>query len=105
MQNHSALNLVVFCANCHTRSHAEKWPESQMRKFKEHPCALERDRMPVVSGEQKAMVDLIISANVDSMTEKARVRFAMMSAAYVGVTYREVKLITVAPSSSSLIRL
>jgi type I restriction enzyme R subunit len=25
--DHSFENLVVLCSNCHTRSHAEKWPE------------------------------------------------------------------------------
>ena len=32
-KDHSAPNLVVLCANCHTRSHAENWPESQLRAF------------------------------------------------------------------------
>ena len=38
-----------------------------------------------MSGEQKAMVDIIIATPVDVMTEKERVRFAMMAAAYAGV--------------------
>lgn len=104
-QDHSAPNLVVLCANCHTRSHAEKWPESQLRKFKQKPCALERDRLPPMSGDQKAMVDFIISTNVDVMTEKERQRFAMMAAAYVGVTFREVSIVAVVPTNSSLLRL
>src|SRR5436305_12967094 len=60
-KDHSAPNLVVLCANCHTRSHTENWPEAQLRRFKDKPCALERDRLPVMSGEQKAMVDFIIA--------------------------------------------
>ncbi len=103
-KDHSAPNLVVLCANCHTRSHVENWPESQLRRFKERPCALERDRMPVVSGEQKAMVDLIVSTNVDSMTDRQRLRFAMIAAAYAGVEFREVSVVAVAPTNSSLVR-
>src|SRR3990167_2789728 len=86
-KDHTLANLILFCANCHTRSHAEKWPESMLRKYKERPCALERDRMPPMSLEQKLMVDFVLSINPDSMTERERMRFASMTAAYVGVTY------------------
>lgn len=103
--DHSAANLVVLCANCHTRSHTEKWPESQLRRFKRSPCALERDRLPPMSPEKKAMVDFVIAADVDSMTDKERQRFAMIAAAYVGVAYREISIVAVAPSNSSLLRL
>jgi len=104
-KDHSAANLVVLCANCHTRSHTEKWPESQLRRFKQSPCALERDRLPPMSPQQKLMVDFVIAVNVDVMTDKERQRFAMMAAAYVGVAYRELSVIAVAPSNSSLVRL
>ncbi|MFS2115516.1 type I restriction endonuclease [Herbaspirillum frisingense] len=104
-QDHSPGNLVVLCANCHTRSHAENWPASQLRRFKEKPCALERDRMLPMSPDQKAMVDFIISTNADAMTEKERLRFALMAAAYAGVTIREVSVVAVVPTNSSLLRL
>ena len=104
-KDHVAPNLVVLCANCHTRSHTENWPKSQLRRFKDKPCALERDRLPVMSGVQKAMVDLIIATPVDVMTEKERLRFAMMAAAYAGVTYNEVAIVAIAPTNSSLIRI
>ncbi|HMV46975.1 MAG TPA: HNH endonuclease signature motif containing protein, partial [Blastocatellia bacterium] len=52
--DHSFENLVVLCKNCHGRSHAENWPDAQLRRFKQQPCALERDRLPVVTSEQKA---------------------------------------------------
>jgi type I restriction enzyme R subunit len=104
-KDHSAPNLVVLCANCHTRSHAENWPESQLRRFKDNPCALERDRLPPMSGEQKAMVDFIIATPVDFMTGNERLRFAMMTAAYAGVAYKEVSIVAVAPTNSSLVRM
>jgi type I restriction enzyme R subunit len=58
-----------------------------------------------MSGVQKAMVDLILSVPVDSMTENERLRLAMMTASYVGVAFREVSIITIVPTSSSLVRL
>ncbi len=104
-QDHSFENLVVLCANCHTASHAEKWPESHLRRFKQRPCALERDRLPPMSPEQKAMVDYISATHPDAMTEKQRLRFAAMAAAYAGVSYTEISVIAVAATNSSLIRL
>jgi type I restriction enzyme R subunit len=103
--DHSFANLVALCANCHTRSHAEDWPESHLRQFKQQPCALDRDRMPPMSGVQRAMVDLILANDADKMTEKERTRFAMMAAAYVGVSFSEISVIAIASSTSSLVRL
>jgi type I restriction enzyme R subunit len=104
-KDHSEENLIVLCANCHTRSHAEKWPKSMLRKYKQRPCALERDRMPPMSPEQKLMVDFILSSYPDSMTDKERLRFVSMMAAYVGVNYEDVRVVSVKPSNSSRIRL
>ena len=103
--DHSFRNLVVLCANCHTRSHSEHWPDSQLRRFKEAPCALERDRLPPVSAEQKAMIDLIAAAPADSMTEPERGRMVRMIAAFTNVQISEVTVVAVAPTNSSLIRL
>src|SRR5882762_7670624 len=104
-QDNTAPNLIVLCANCHTRCDAEQWPESELRKYKQRPCALERDMMPVMSAEQKVMVDLILAVHPDFMTEKERFRFASMTAAYAGVTYSEVRVVAVTSTNSSRIRL
>jgi type I restriction enzyme R subunit len=102
--DHSAINLIVLCANCHTRSHTEKWAESMLRKYKQRPCALERDRMPPMSPEQKLLVDFVLSCSPDSMTDVERLRFASMTAAYVGVSYLDVRVVSVAPANSSRVR-
>jgi type I restriction enzyme R subunit len=104
-KDNSPENLVVLCANCHIRSHAEKWPESQLYKFKQKPCALERDRMPAVSAEQKAMIDLIIATHPDAMTRTERSRLVRMVAAYAEVNLADLYIVAVAPTNSSLIRL
>jgi len=103
--DHSFENLVVLCGNCHTRSHAEKWPESMLRRFKKEPCALQRDRMPAVSAEQKAMIDLIAAVQPEAMTERERARLVRMVAAYANVTIADISVQDVAPTNSSLIRL
>ncbi len=104
-KDHSAANLVVLCANCHTRSHAEKWPESHLYKFKQQPCALERERMPAASPEQRAMIDLIVAANPDALTPRQRERLVHMVAAYADVRVEALRLVEVAPANSALIRL
>ena len=104
-QDHAAENLVVLCANCHTRSHAEHWPESQLRKFKQAPCALERERLPPMSAEQKAMIDLILAAPFESMSERERLRLVRMVAAYAEVNVTDLRLVAVVATNSSLVRI
>jgi len=58
-----------------------------------------------MSPQQKALVDMIIASPPDSLTEKERLRIVAMIAAYAGVRYSEVSVISVAASNSSLIRL
>ncbi len=104
-RDHSFENLVVLCANCHTRSHAEKWPESHLRNFKQHPCALERDRQPPLNEMQKVMLDLILAGDPETMSEKERVRLVRMMAAYADVTCDDIRVIAVERSQSSLVRM
>jgi type I restriction enzyme R subunit len=98
-------NLVVLCANCHTRSHAENWPTAQLRRFKQSPCALERDRLPPLTAEQKLMVDFITAIEPDRLTEPQRYRLASMFAAYAGIQYSEVRVVAVAQTNSARVRL
>jgi len=104
-KDHSAGNLVVLCANCHTRSHTEKWPESNLHRFKQQPCALERDRMAPVSSEQKVLIDLIAAMQPESMTPHQRERLVRMTAAYADVNILDIRVLDVVQTNSSLIRL
>lgn len=104
-KDHSFANLVVLCANCHTRSHAEKWPDAHLYKFKQQPCALQRDQAPPVSAEQKVLIDLIAAAQPETMTTHQRERLVRMTAAYANVSITTICVIEVAQSNSSLIRL
>ena len=104
-KDHSAENLVVLCANCHTRSHKEDWPASQMRQFKKRPCALERDRMPPMTPGQRALVDLIVAQDPVDMNERERARFLRMVAAYADLSLNDVQLKDLRKANSSRIRL
>ena len=57
-----------------------------------------------MSPEQKVMVDFVLSCHPDSMTEKERLRFASMTAAYAGVVYSEVRVVFVASANSCRVR-
>src|SRR5689334_16434666 len=35
--DHSFENLIVLCATCHTRSHAEAWDANTLREYKRAP--------------------------------------------------------------------
>lgn len=98
-------NLVVLCANCHTQSHKDRWPDDHMRKFKQEPCALQRDRLPPMSPEQRALVDMIVERDPDRMTAQQRVRFIYMAAALVDLDVGEVKIRDLAAANSSRIAL
>src|SRR5262249_45409444 len=69
------------------------------------PCALAAHSAPVVTAEQKAIVDLVISSDPDSMTEPQRLRFVSMIAAYAGVQINDVQLLSVSRANSSRLRL
>jgi type I restriction enzyme, R subunit len=104
-QDHTAPNLIVLCANCHTRSHSEKWPESTLKKYKKNPCGLAAQAMPVMSAEQQLMVNAILTVEPESMTDKQKVRLASMLSAYLGVTYTEIKVLAVEATNSSSVLL
>jgi len=103
-QDHSEPNLVAFCANCHGRADTENWGEAVLRKYKKNPCALAANAMPTMSPEQKAMVDFIVAVEPDKMSDSQRLRLTSMFAAYAGIQFSEVKVLSVSPANSSRIR-
>lgn len=104
-KDHRKENLIALCANCHTTADKEKWTKKYFEKYKKKPCALERDLMPPMTVEQKAMVDLILSRNAEDMTDRERKRLMYMVAAYLEIHIKEMTVVTVASTHSSLIRL
>jgi type I restriction enzyme R subunit len=104
-KDHSAPNLIVLCANCHTRSHTDKWSEATLKKYKQNPCALAAHAMPVMSPEQELMVNAILTFEPESMTDTQKVRLASMLSAYLGVTFTEIKVVTVEATNSSSVLL
>lgn len=104
-KDHSEPNLVALCANCHSRADKEAWGAQFLKQYKMKPCALALHALPPMSLEQRAMVDIIIGSDPDSMSEKQRQRLISMFAAYAGVKLGEVELVSVTPANSSRVRL
>lgn len=100
-KDHSEPNLIALCANCHERADNEKWGEGYLRKYKQDPCGLRKGVLPPMSPEQKSIVDLIVAREPDDMTEPQRLRLASMLAAYIGVHYSEIQIISVSKANSS----
>ena len=75
-----------------------------LQKYKQYPCALQLMQTPLMSAEQKALVDMIISVSADNMTEKERLRLASIVAAYAGVQFSAVSVISVTAANSSRVR-
>ena len=103
--DHSKENLIALCANCHERADKGKWGEAYLRRYKQNPCALAAHAMPLMTTEQKAMVDLIAAVDPDRMTEPQRMRLVSMVAAYAGVAFSSLRIVAVEPANSSRIRL
>jgi type I restriction enzyme, R subunit len=104
-KDHSEPNLIALCANCHGRADKESWGAQVLKRYKVEPCALAIHRFPPMSSEQRAMVDIIVGSDPDSMSEKQRQRLISMFAAYAGVKLGEVELISVTPANSARVRL
>ena len=103
--DHSVENLIALCANCHERTDNEKWGVSYLLRYKKSPCIIARGVPPQVSSEQKALVDLIIARDPDSMTDGERQRLVSMVAAYAGVSLSHISVVSVSPANSSRVRL
>lgn len=104
-QDNSVKNLIALCANCHQRADNEKWGEDFLRRYKQEPCALQRDRLPPMSPVKKALVDLIIGIEPDSMTDRERHRLVSMLAAYLDLPTSAISVVSVLPANSVRVRL
>jgi type I restriction enzyme R subunit len=104
-KDHSAANLIALCSNCHSRADTEKWGEAHLKHYKINPCALAAHAAPVVSPEQQAIIDIVVSCDPDSMTASQRVRLTSMIAAYAGVYIGEIKVMSVFAANSTRIRI
>jgi len=104
-QDHSAENLIALCANCHERADKENWGARYLKKYKQDPCILARGVPPPMTPDQKAMVDLIVARDPDSMTERERLRLVSMVAAYAGVAVSNVSVVSVTSANSSRVRI
>jgi type I restriction enzyme R subunit len=75
-----------------------------LRRYKKEPCALAAHAMPPMQPEQQAMVDLIIGVDPETMTDGQRLRLASMVAAYAGVQFTSVSVVSVSPANANSTR-
>jgi len=104
-QDHRAENLIALCANCHEMADKQKWKKKDFEAYKMNPWALRNGAPQPMSAPQKAMVDLILARDAADMDACHRVQLVQMVAAYAGAVVADVKLVVVAPSNSSLVRI
>ena len=104
-QDHSVANLIALCANCHARADSEKWGEEYLGRYKKNPCALAANAPPVVSAEQKAIIDMVVASDPEQMTDEQRRRFVSMVAAYAGVQIGSIQVLSVSSANSIRLRL
>lgn len=104
-QDHSPENLIALCATCHEMADKQKWNSKDFEVYKKEPWALRVNVGKPASAPQKAMVDLILARDAVDMGEHQRVQLVHMIAAYAGVQIGDVRVVAVAPSNSSLVRI
>jgi type I restriction enzyme R subunit len=104
-QDHTLENLIALCANCHERADNEKWGVSYLQRYKKSPCIIARASSPPLTAEQKVLVDLIIARDPDTMNDKERQRLVSMVAAYVGIPYGQISVVSVSSANSSRVQI
>jgi superfamily II DNA or RNA helicase len=104
-EDHSLANLIALCANCHERADKENWGETALRHYKQQPCALQRDRLPPLTPYQKALVDLIIGIDFNTMKNEDRLRIVSMTAACLNIHLSDVSVVSADPANSVRVRL
>ncbi len=104
-KDHGAENLIALCATCHGMADKQEWNRKDFEVYKKEPWALRTNVGKPASAPQKAMVDLILARDAEDMGDFQRVQLVRMVAAYAGVMIGDVKVVDMAPSNSSLIRL
>ncbi len=103
--DHSTDNLIALCSNCHTQADKEDWGPTYLKRYRDHPFALQSNTLPPLTPEQRTLIDFIIASDPDSMTDHQRLRLVSMVAAYLGISLGEVRIVSVTAANSSRIRL
>ena len=77
--DHAPENLLLLCANCHTRSHKEKWSRKTLRYYRDHPFVTRGDARayrptrlpypslgPLFKGREDFLIDLHTSLEINT---------------------------------------
>lgn len=104
-KDHSAENLIALCPNCHSMADRNGWKPAHFKYYKENPCALAGKMMPPMSPTQRILIETILAADPDDLSESERRRLVDMLAAYLGVKPKQIDIVTVKPTNSSRVLL
>lgn len=98
---HSVANLIVLCANCHSRADGEKWGVKVLRQYKNDPCILAR-RSNAPEGSAAHLVQLVETL-VQKKVEEMMLRSSELGSAVAAYTSAPgmVNVISVEPANSS----
>jgi len=81
-REHKAEDLICLCANCHERSHKEKWSEKELRKHKENPWILRIAERTDLNQKQKLKITIdmeLDNYNVSSLVKSYPSNFNKVS--------------------------
>lgn len=99
-KEHKAEDLVCLCANCHSRSHKEKWGDKELREYKKNPWILRiqgRDDF-----NQKQKVKITIDMELDNYDEKLARWLQSGLAGFLEISPKEVAITRVEKGSIKL---
>jgi superfamily II DNA or RNA helicase len=98
---HSVVNLIALCANCHTRADKETWGVKMLEKYKKNPCILARkNNAPEISAaHMEQLVEMLVQKSFKEIAKHSP-ELASAVAAYTNEPGR-VDLVSIEPANSS----
>ncbi|MFC1565066.1 NB-ARC domain-containing protein, partial [candidate division KSB1 bacterium] len=99
-KDNCAENLICLCANCHERSHKEKWDKKTLQEYKQRPWVLRKyDHVPV-SKPETSILQLTIDIEFEKFDDKEQRYLKHALAGFLGISPDDVKILDVTPGSA-----
>lgn len=90
-EDHSPENLVCLCANCHQRSHIEKWGMKTLQEYKRQPWV--NRRYKIVDREPTTNIEVLIEIEYEKFGEPESAFLTSALSAIGQVSPRTVKIV------------
>jgi hypothetical protein len=89
-KEHKFENLVVLCANCHTRSHSENWSTEVLREYKKKPWVARYRSVRDDAMAERAVVELRLDLRPENFDSIERERILNAIAAVLDICPKDV---------------